>query len=474
MKHVVIIMADHLRYDVAKTHMPNVAALGGVTFDRCHCASPLCVPARGSFFTGLYPNETGSIINPWDERERVHGNVRTGIPNMYGLMGQDWDIWQVGKQHFLSEDDVFDNITLTHNHLDYSNYLKENGKRHPGGPEFRQLVPEMLHGKTTRARAYSKPHTGCYPEDEKFYYDNFFTEGCLEAIDKRDKTKPLLLNAMMLAPHPPFEVPEPWYSFAPRPEVLPENVGKWYPGQSPLQLYNLTGVVGSHYSREKWYEPWRVYLGLVAMLDNCIGKIVTKLKEENMYDNTLIIITSDHGDMLGAHSLFQKMCMYEESLVVPLVIKFPADYTPARNFISDNVSAVDVLPTLCDYLGITLPKTVSGTSLMPAIDGGLFGDRDIFAQFDGNGARGNFQRTIVNGRHKLIVDIFKDEIFLELYDVETDRLETENLALDEVFAPRVTELLGRLKAHMKRTGDLLELPENVYENFMHIAPLFIS
>ena len=465
-KHVLILMADHLRYDVVEDYMPNVKQLDGVCFDRCHTASPLCVPARGSFFTGLYPNGTGSIINPWDEKERVHGQVRQGIPNMFGLMENDWDIWHIGKRHFLTEDEVSDKINFTHTDADYNKLLRENEKRPPGGPEYRQVVPEMIFGKVTRARSYSTAKTGCYPEGEEYYFDNYFTKGCIQAIENRDKNKPLFLNAMMLAPHPPFEVPEPWYSHIKNPPKLPKNVGKRYPGQSPLQLYNLPGIIGSRYSLEEWREPWRVYLGLVAMLDDCIGKIIAKLKQENMYDDTLIIITSDHGEMLGAHSMFQKMCLYEESLITPLVIKFPADYSPACKFVGDNVSAVDVMPTVLDYFGLDTPDGVSGCSLMPAVEGGGFKERDIFAQFDGNGSRGNFQRCIISGEHKLIMDIFKDEIFIELYNVKTDRLETENLALKEENAYMVRELIGRLSAHMKRTGDLLSLPADVYETFM--------
>ena len=91
--------------------------------------------------------------------------------------------------------------------------------------------------------------------------------------------------------------------------------------------------------------------------------------------------------------------------------------------------------------------------------GGDWQERAIFIQFDGNGARGNFQRAVVSGRHKLIVDLFKDEIFLELYDTVADPEETMNLAVDPVHDRRVTELLGALGGHMRSTGDLLPVPD---------------
>ena len=244
---------------------------------------------------------------------------------------------------------------------------------------------------------------------------------------------------------------------------LPANVGTWYPDQSPLQLYNLTGAIGSRYTRAQWEPIWRVYLGLVALLDHAVGRIVDQLKAREMYEDALILFLADHGEMLGSHCLFQKMCMYEESVRTPIVLKLPGSSPPAG--VRDQlVSAVDVLPTLCELCQLPLPEGVSGRSLVPLLSedeaaGDDWQERAIFIQFDGNGARGNFQRAVVSGRHKLIVDLFKDEIFLELYDTVADPEETVNLAVDPVHDRRVTELLGALGGHMQSTGDLLPVPD---------------
>ena len=88
-------------------------------------------------------------------------------------------------------------------------------------------------------------------------------------------------------------------------------------------MYNLTGVIGTRYDREHWRET-RVYLGLVSLLDAMVAGILDELKEQGLYDDALIIFTSDHGEMLGSHALFQKMCMYEESVRIPLSFKFPS------------------------------------------------------------------------------------------------------------------------------------------------------
>ena len=88
---------------------------------------------------------------------------------------------------------------------------------------------------------------------------------------------------MFLAPHPPLQIPDPWFSrYRPEEVSLPENVGNWYPHQSPLQLYNVTGALGTHYTKAEWAESWRTYLGLVSLLDHCVGQLIDELKQQNI------------------------------------------------------------------------------------------------------------------------------------------------------------------------------------------------
>ncbi len=475
--HLIILMADQLRYDLVGEHTPNISALmaESTRFSRAYCASPLCVPARGAFFTGRYPNENGSLINPWEKKESVHGDVRAGIPNLYGLLEDEWDSWHTGKQHLMTADEL-DRSPETKTHWlslnrGYGDHLKSQGKRRPGGPEFKGFMPEMAYGTTTRTKTYSIPTTGCYEHGLDDFFDGYIKNTSIRAIDERDRSKPFMLNAMFIAPHPPYDIPEPFYSHV-RGMDMPENVGVWGAGQSPLQLYNLTGFLGSRYSREDWQMPWDVYTGLVALLDHCIGEIVQKLKDEDVYDDALILWTADHGEMLGSHCLFQKMCMYEESTHVPMSFKLPKGWQQTASS-EQLVSHIDVLPTLCDFLDVPIPKGVTGVSLRPTIESGASIDRDgVFIQFDGNGARGNFQRSIVKGRHKLIVDLFKDETFFELYDVIDDPQEKYNRAFEEQDVTR--ELARLLTDWMRDTGDLISIDADAYDRFLEAYAAFQS
>jgi arylsulfatase A-like enzyme len=468
--NVVIIMADQLRKDVInKQYAPNIHALKqeSLSFERAYCASPLCVPARGAFFTGLYPNCNGSLMNPGKTSDRKYGFIRAGIANLYQLMESQWDSWHVGKQH-LNTEDKFDksseSMTKWNTSADYKQYLMKHGKRNPGGDKFKGLTSELVDAKHTRMKHYSIPATGCYEEGFEFFLDGYIANSSIEAIRTRDRSKPFLLNAMFLAPHPPLDVPEPWFSSV-QTVQLPENVGVWYANQSPLQLYHLPGFVGSRYSREDWESIWPVYLGLVGLLDHAVGMIIEELKAQGMYDDTLIIFTSDHGEMLGSHCLWQKNCMYEESTHIPLYFKFPQSIQPAVHESDQLVSGIDVLPTLCEVLEIAPPGPISGESLMPIVRGETISRDRIFIQYDGNQARGHFQRCVVKQEYKLIVDFFKDEVYLELYDVLKDPQEMKNLAAEPGNKERVLVLLQELRQHMQETDDLIVISDGVYEQF---------
>ncbi len=473
--HLIMIVADQLRWDVlGRGYTPNIDSIAaeGVTFQRAYCGNPLCVPARGALFTGLCPNTNGSRINPWFAPDAASGDVHRGIPHLYSLMEDGgWDCIHSGKQHFFTEggkledDPASKTKWLTTEHT-YQEFLAREGRRTPGGPRFRTPVPEMAGGQHTRLCNYSNAETGCYEEGPDYYFDGYFTDRALQGLRERDTSRPLFLSAMFLAPHPPLDIPEPWYSrVKPEDVQLPDNVGSWYAYQSPLQMYNLTGVVGSRYTTAQWRESWRVYLGLVSLLDDCVGRLLDELKRQGIYDDCLIVFTSDHGEMLGSHKLFQKMCMYEESARVPLYLRLPGGAHGGLR-VENTVSHIDVLPTLCHYLGIPAPAC-EGRSLAPLIespDG--WQDRDVFIQFDGNGALSNFQRCVVRGRYKLIADIFKDEVYFELYDNAEDPQETTNLLFGGAIPSVARDMLQSLLGHMRDTHDAVCLPSADLDAFV--------
>lgn len=124
-----------------------------------------------------------------------------------------------------------------------------------------------------------------------------------------------------------------------------------------------------------------------------------------------------------------------------------------------SVSHIDVLPTVCDYYSISPSHVMDGRSLRQLLeDGTEAGDRSVYIQYDGNASLGNFSRCVIDGNHKLIVDFFKDEIFLEVYDLDRDRLETDNLVFHGEYDEVTERLIGMLAGHMRKINDSLVLP----------------
>lgn len=467
---VVIIMADQLRADVLGTFTPHINRLkaDGVSFSRTYAASPLCAPSRAAFFTGRYPNNNGCLINGWNVEDAHFRYVKSGTPNLYQTMSKYWDAFQVGKQHFFTADSIDHDPRVKVTWITQENYnrwMKSKGVKKPGGREFTALVPELVSGKHTHVRRYTVPVCKPYLPGLSYFHDNYFADKSIEAIHSAS-SRPLLLTTTFLSPHPPFNIPEPYYSKVKAADLkVPPDVGQWYPGQSPLQLYQLTGFIGTRYSREEWIDVWARYLGLVNLLDDEVGRIVAQLKHEGLYDQALVIFTADHGEMLGSHSLWMKNCMYEASARVPLIIKFPKSFRPAIRETSQLTSLIDVWPTLIDYLGIPAAGSTDGVSLMPLVKGRALARKRIFMQYDGNSAYGGNQRAVVEGDYKLIIDTFEGQIFLELYNEKTDPLESRNLALDPAYAAKTKQLLTRVRGFMQETGDRFHLPDAIYAQF---------
>jgi arylsulfatase A-like enzyme len=469
---VIVIMADQLRFDVLEKFTPNINALknDGVNFSRAYCASPICAPSRASFFTGLYPNNHQSLLNAQTRDYTNFDKTKAATPNLYTLLAGNWDSYHLGKNHFITTENIEKDPRTSTKWIVEANYnawMKAQNKSRAGGVDYRSNIPEIISPNTTKPKSYSNPNIGLYKDGAEFYFDHYVASQGIEAIKNREKTKPLLLNAMFLAPHPPFHVPEPYFSMYKTTDyTLPESIGKWYEGQSPLQMYNITGFIGTRYNREQWREIWAKYLGLVKLLDDEVGRIIQTLKEEGLYEKSTIVFTSDHGEMLGSHSLWQKMCMYEASAKIPLIIKLPNNIKPKVKESSEIVSLVDVLPTILEVNKMKNAGSMDGKSLLPIFEGKNLERKAIFIQYDGNVSLGSTQRCIVKGDFKLIVDMFKDETFIELYDLKNDSEETKNLIFDTTYEAKANELIGELSSQMKKSNDRIVLPADLRGNFI--------
>lgn len=461
--HLILLLADQLRCDVLgtygdkQTQTPRLDSLAqqSITFENHYTTAPLCIPARASLMTGLYPHQHRAIINGWFPADREHGTLRPDLPLLPArLLSQGYRVVHIGAQHIRSRPDFWSLLPEVEfqgpaAYADYRKNLESRGLFLGDAKASRVPVAEFELG---RPQAYTAeaPRPMPFPLREDLYYDHILARKMAQAILQHDPQKPLALMGMFWLPQPPLWAPDSYAHLLSTKFVkLPEDVGQWYPGMPASQLLNIPGQLGAHIPHEQWRSVWTMYIGMVALLDKCIGIVLDALQERGMLDDAAIAFSSDHGEMLGSHSLFQKMCMYEPVTRVPMLLKLPRQSQPQR--VQSLTDHLDLCASWLDLSGSQPLPGCSGQSLVPSsAHSRPPAKAHVFASYDGNAGRAFPQRMVRSRTHKLIIN-FGDRD--ELYDLIDDPLETRNLAGVDEHREVEAELRAALRQWMQRTQD---------------------
>jgi choline-sulfatase len=346
-KHILLIFTDQQRYDtvgangnpIAQT--PNLDALAkdSVVFDRAITPSPVCVPARLSMFTGQYCNRTGCHLNHKDtvyEGEGFYsqltkaGYQSCAIGKMhhkidsYGLMGFEKRITQE---------------ELSNPKDDYTQFIMEN-------------YPWVVDYNGMRSEMYYVPQISQLPA--KDHPTAWIGDKSVEYIKNADPDRPMMLVSSFIHPHPPFNPPSPWQKLFREDPAEP-----FVPKQEDLDVY-FDDLLGHRCSRERldishqdMMRQINFYYSCVSFVDYQIGRIIQALKDKGMYEDTLIVFTSDHGDLMGDYNCIGKRVMVNAACHVPCIIHYPG-VEPGRR--DDLFSLVDMAPTMLGYAGIPYDK----------------------------------------------------------------------------------------------------------------------
>jgi len=367
MKNILIILSDEQRLDTLgcygnpKLSTPNIDSLaaGGMRFTNCNTTFPLCCPARASLFTGLRPDQHGVMEN-WRPIIPAQANghlVRQFLNNGY-------DTAYVGKWHIPGTTPAnmgfnnYDAIPAIVNGkdrgrtiLEYREYLQEKGYS-IDDIDLENLTPEEaaqleIPGKAPVA-------TSRYKKED--YFDFWLLERWKRQTDKL--TRPFFSVCSYVAPHFPMVLPKPYDTmYAPEDVIFPDNFRIGLEGKPDI-------LFTKHYYQEPLELPeyeWRrmiaYYWGFCAMMDDIVGEMIAYLKQRGMYDDTVICYSTDHGDMMGSHGLWEKgfPMLYEETNRIPLVIGVPGVDAPV--VANGLMSVTDILPTLAELAGCPLDTT---------------------------------------------------------------------------------------------------------------------
>ena len=251
------------------------------------------------------------------------------------------------------------------------------------------------------------------------------------------------MTVSLTHPHDPYCIEKKYWDLyedvdIPLPDV---TIAKEEQDGHSKRLLKVCDLWDKEFTPEQIKRARRAYYGAVSYVDDCIGQLLQVLKDCRLFDDTIIVFSGDHGDMLGERGLWYKMSYFENSVRVPLLIHHPATFTPHR--VSANVSTLDILPTLVDLVHTKLwPELpMDGNSLLPHLENRSGGSDTVFAEYCGEGTIAPMM-MIRRGPWKFIICPADEP---QLYNLKTDPQELVNLALlppkHLLSTPEVREIL---------------------------------
>ena len=271
----------------------------------------------------------------------------------------------------------------------------------------------------------------------------------------KERRSPFFIRWDSSEPHLPNIVPEPYASLYP-----PEAIAPWPSFPDPLsgkpymqaQQRRTWGV--DAWSWEDWAPVVARYLGEISLLDAQIGRVLDGLERLGLAENTLVVYSTDHGDLCGGHGMVDKhYVMYDDVVHVPLIARWPGRIAAGSTCDAFVSHSIDLASTFCDAAGVRIPSTFRGQSLLPLFAGSQENGReDIFSVYHGNQFGLYSQRMVRDRRWKVVWNATAED---ELYDLETDPGEVNNRATDRACADELARLRRRVVAWMEATRDPL-------------------
>lgn len=439
---------------------PNLDRLvkEGTTFKRAYCPNPTCTPTRASIITGKYPSQHGawSLGTKLSENEHTVGedfiksNYKTsliGKAHFQPLLAteqyssieacpimQDLDFWKSFDEEFYG----FQHIELARNHTNsmqvgqhYAIWMEEKG--------------------LNNWRDYFLPPTGnMSPQDkhkwkipEEYHYDAWIAERTNAMLENyKENNESFFLWASFLDPHPSYFAPEPWDTlYDPEKLTIPALVEGEHQSKPPhfamTQLENPDfsgystsryanhGLHSHRYNREKLKKDIAVYYGMISLMDKYIGKILDKLDQLGLAENTIVVFTTDHGHFFGQHGLIAKgPYHYEDMIKIPFIVRCPGKIP--EGFVSESMqSLVDLAPTFLSLCGIPVSPAMTGVDQSEVWKGIRKEARDHIICENHHEHPTIHLKTYVDKRYKLTV--YYNQTYGELIDLDKDPEETDNL-----------------------------------------------
>jgi arylsulfatase A-like enzyme len=422
---------------------PNIDRLAneGLRFTRAMGVNSLCSPARAALITGKHSCANGVTTN-----SQVFNNKQQTFPALLQAAGYQTAL--IGKWHLRSEPPGFDYYKIMRGHGSYFDC------------EFRES-----------SKGWHR---------EQGYLTNVITDNSIDWLKSRNRDQPFCMLVHHKAPHGP-DIHEPQHAKLFEADTIPEpeSIHDNWVSREPLRTgeCGANKLINIHWTqdiyvklkasapKEKrartsavYQQMIKGYLRLVASLDENVGRLLDHIDESGLSENTIVIYTSDNGFFLGDHGLFNKMWMYEESLRIPLLVRYPGKIE-AGSVNEELVSILDFAPTFLNLARVPIPTDLHGKSILPLFQGDRPQDwrTSVYYHFYGYGnpLEVPAHYGIRTKTHKLAhFPNHADGTYWELFDLNQDPEEYSNTYRDDRNKGLIEDLQEELKQHRKKL-DLL-------------------
>ena len=430
--------------EVKTPHLDDFSEMS-YCFTNAYCTSPVCAPARHSIYTGVYPSHHWVLKNDMAMNEQYKTIISM-------LNEQGYTTANIGKMHNAPYHNRRDfQYVLNHEFFvgpagisHYNAYLRSELEKR--GIEDYNPYKQVPEGKVWLQ--VKEGIAGVNPLPEELIPEHWMTREALKFMDDQEANRPdqpFFLHLSYFPPHHPY-MPVQKYADLYLDHVdqleLPPN----YDHQK-LQAWCRASPMRPDSLSDQDVKYFRaLYFGFVSQLDAALGDLFEGMKERGLMDNTIIVFTSDHGDNLGEHGRFYKGNMLEGSVRVPLMVYWPRHRLRGRKIIGDNVSHVDLVPTLLLAAGITPPEYMAGRNMLPLMRGKEnWADHSVYAEYYSRD-RIPSQLMLRKGDYKFIYDDDTESGAWEsyFYNIREDPWEMKDIMDDPGYADVLTECVEEL------------------------------
>jgi len=448
--NILFLMTDQQRGDclgcagnpVIKTPSLDSIAKEGVVFTNAYSSTPSCTPARSAILTGLSPWHHGMI-----GYGRIAGKHPFELPR--AIRDAGYYLYGIGKMHWFPQRRLRGYHKIL---VDESGRVESPGFVSDYRRWFKEQAPDINPDATGigwndyRGKAYALP--------ERLHPTRWTADRAVEFIEKYERSEPFMLKVSFARPHSPYDPPQRFIDMYNEDNMPAPVVGDWAARYSPHNDPPKPSLWQGDLGVQQAKKSRRAYYGSITFIDEQIGRVLAALRKRGMYENTLIIFFSDHGDMLGDHHLWRKTYAYEGSAHVPMLLRWPKSMGMEHQrgkSLPQPTELRDVLPTFLDAAGAPAPDHLDGKSLLELVRGNTKDWRRFIDLEHSMCYNKDHWNALTDGNFKYIYYAYDGRE--EFFDLTGDPDELHNLFAEPAHKNTLRQWRQRMIEHLSERGE---------------------